>query len=213
MSSKLKELFDNQFLRLMGVFSIGFLMSYLLIQDHKVLEGVDKVEFSRIENLIRGDFQNLDLKYNINFKLVRKKEELILRIWDQNFFSINGWRLSPEGRDLISEISKSLQKIETGVVFEVSGHYDSIDPRLGKNLKEKKTALANKISVSTYRAAEVAEVLSEKGLDPELLSIKGYGDQKPLFKDRDRYGQYIAQAGELNRRLEISVKSRAGDRR
>ncbi|MGH1468443.1 MAG: OmpA/MotB family protein [Bdellovibrionales bacterium] len=190
----------------LGVFFLGAMSSSSIYIISKLsFNGADKrAELSRYENVLRSDLEGFNKKYGVELKLVRKKEQLILRLWDDQVFSINDWSISMRGQKLIEEISATLQKIDKDVNFEISGHYDSIDPRVGGEEK------VNKVAITTHRAAQAAGILAGHGLDMNRIYIKGYGDTKPLFKDRDQYGQYVAQAGELNRRLEIRVLQRAG---
>ncbi len=197
----MRELLKDKRAQFTGVFILGLCSGLLTYAVANTTFGVKdkRVQLSEVENLLRSDLETFHEDYGIELKLVRKKDQLVLRLWDDQVFSINDWTISTRGQKLIEEISTSLQKIDKDVNFEISGHYDSIDPRVGGEEK------VNKVAITTHRAAQVAGILSGHGLDMNRVYIKGYGDTKPLFKDRDQYGQYVAQAGELNRRLEIRV--------
>lgn len=197
----MKNIFKRKTVQFGFVFLIGFTTS-IFVQDRfssTNKSDVDQVALSEIENKLREEISKLKNDYNVELGLVRKKNQLVLRLWDDQVFGINDWTISKKGKKIIKEISKSLQSIDEKVKFEISSHYDSVDPGIGNSMD------VNKISITTHRAAKIAGVLAGTGLDMKRLYIKGYGNSQPLFKDRDLYGQYIAQAGELNRRLEIKV--------
>lgn len=197
----MKAFFFSPYKKIILSFVAGYFLCFFVLGDNREFSHSNyKAELSEMENILRPEIAKVAEKHQVSLKLVRKKNELVVRVWDEKIFPINSSELSEEGLVLFKDIASVLKKIKSEVSFEISGHYDSIDP-VGEGEKE-----VNKVLITTNRATQVANSFVSNGISAESLSIKGYGDKAPLFKDRDQYGQYIAQSGELNRRLEVKVK-------
>jgi flagellar motor protein MotB len=99
--------------------------------------------------------------------------------------------------DLRGEVLPILEKVtmmavrQTNFNIEVMGHADNVPiarPEFPSNWE-----------LSTARASRVARQLIENGVDPARLSVKGYGDSRPLVPNTTPENRRI------NRRVEIRL--------
>lgn len=103
------------------------------------------------------------------------------------------------GKDLITrESGETLDKImavsnrcESGLLFELGGHTDSVGNR------------AQNLALSQERAKAVVAYMTRSGMDADLLSAVGYGPDEPAASNETPEGR--AQ----NRRIEFTVKERS----
>ena len=97
--------------------------------------------------------------------------------------------LLPEARATLDKVAASLGKL-TDIKIEVAGHTDAVgDP--GQNLR-----------LSTLRAETVTKYLVDKGVPAELLTAKGYGQDKPIADNTTSAGK------RKNRRVELHPLAR-----
>lgn len=129
-------------------------------------------------------------------------------------YDLAKWDLKPQFQDSLQGLIETLDANET-IVIELAAHTDSRD-----------TEERNDI-LSQRRAQSVVDYLVSRGIDPERLVAKGYGERVPrtLNRDYERAG-YIFKAGttltdsvinllpnndvreaahQLNRRTEFSI--------
>ena len=80
-------------------------------------------------------------------------------------------------------------KLKTTLVIEIAGHTDNIgDKNYNKTL-------------SQARAESVRNYLIKKGIAPERIVAKGYGDEQPIADNDDEAGR------QQNRRTEVRIIS------
>ena len=80
-------------------------------------------------------------------------------------------------------------KLKTTLVIEIAGHTDNIgDKNYNKTL-------------SQARAESVRNYLIKKGIAPERIVAKGYGDEQPIAENDDENGR------QQNRRTEVRIIS------
>ena len=108
------------------------------------------------------------------------------------FFASNKDVLNREGLRKLDDVVKYLaaNKDISGVI---EGHTDN----------QGNSVLNNALSIR--RANSVALYLTEKGVDPKRLSVRGYGARRPLVSNDDEI-----EGRQLNRRIEISLIKVAG---
>ncbi len=184
-----------------GLFFVSLVFSYFqLVSNDFVDTKKSSNEIALVELELRNKINILQRKYKIKTGLIRKKDSITLRVWDKGLFPIDGWKLSKRGDMFVKELASLIGTLKGDPVVNIESHYDSISPVKTGNSKY------NKIKISNYRAAQIANVISYKGIDMKKVSYKGLSDSYPVVKDRDVFGNYIAEAGNLNRRLEIEIK-------
>jgi outer membrane protein OmpA-like peptidoglycan-associated protein len=92
----------------------------------------------------------------------------------------------PENRELLSRIAGILLTFK-GYQITVYGHTDDV----GSD--------AYNLDLSARRAQTVREYLVEAGVNPEIITTKGYGKSDPLVEGK------TAAARAKNRRVEIAI--------
>ncbi|HYR84580.1 MAG TPA: OmpA family protein [Terriglobia bacterium] len=101
-------------------------------------------------------------------------------------FDFDKATLRPENRELLSRIAGILLTAK-GYSIYVYGHTDDVG-----------TAEYNR-SLSEQRARTVRDYLAEAGVDPGIISTRGYGKSSPRVSGRS------AEARATNRRVEIGI--------
>ncbi len=154
----------------------------LSIEDgHTVFEGVSYIsENGKVYKIIAGKRYRLrGLKIIAESDIVPKAGALIN-------FDLNSAQIQPESYPLLDEFGKALKSGLAGQRFIVAGHTDSV----GK-------ADYNQ-ELSDRRAQAVADyLLARHGIESDRLSLKGYGETRPIASNDNAKGRA------LNRRVEF----------
>lgn len=120
--------------------------------------------------------------------------------WDQTRpVFVLGERITfPEGQaDLLESSRPALERIANfisthpGYRIVISGHTD--------NIPINTDAYPSNWELSAARAARLARVLTENGIDPQLVTIQGYAQYSPLLENS------TPEKREANRRVEIKL--------
>lgn len=138
-----------------------------------------------IEQQLRGALRGVDGHI---FQIYREERGVILVLSDTPLlFRSASSQLTPAGKDLLRRIAPVLQNVEARLLIE--GHADSLplkDPVLKDNWE-----------LSVWRAAAVARGLLRLGVEPDRISLMGYGDRRPVSSNLEASGR------EHNRRVEL----------
>jgi chemotaxis protein MotB len=110
-------------------------------------------------------------------------------------FPEGGYQLSPAGEAALSQYLPQLRSLQNTKVV-VYGYTDN-EP-VGPALQS--AGIANNIDLSTRRAANVVAYLRSQGVNPNILSAKGFGETHPVAPNNTPQGR--AQ----NRRIEIVLE-------
>lgn len=102
------------------------------------------------------------------------------------FFAFDSDSLMPKSRGELERLLKFMKQ-NRGLEIEIQGHTDSI----GSNAYNKK--------LSRQRALKVFEYLAENSVPEHRMSIKGYGEEKPIATNETEEGRA------RNRRTEIKI--------
>ena len=94
-----------------------------------------------------------------------------------------------EAKATLDKVANSLKRDYAAKRIRVDGHTDSTPIKVSK--------WKTNLDLSQARAESVKAYLIKKGVEPSLISTKGYGPDKPKAKDKS-----------LNRRVEIVVATR-----
>jgi peptidoglycan-associated lipoprotein len=153
--------------------------------------------------------------FEINFNLEPIPEEPI--ILPDILYDLGKWELKPQFQDSLQGLIETLDANET-IVVEIASHTDARD-----------TEERNDI-LSQRRAESVVDYLILRGIDPERLIAKGYGERVPftIVKQTEKAG-YVFEEGtvlteafietlpsqevkeaahQMNRRSEFSILSK-----
>ncbi len=133
------------------------------------------------------NLKQFDSTYHIDIPLqpIENNASVVLK---NIFFDINKFDLKPESQ---VELDKLVQLMKDNPVLkiQISGHTDN----QGKP--------ADNLILSENRAKAVVLYLGAKGIDPNRLSFKGWGDGQPIADNKSEAGRA------LNRRTELKVVS------
>ena len=110
-------------------------------------------------------------------------------------FPEGGYQLTTNGKQALSQYVPRLQALQNAKVV-VYGYTDNLS--VGPALQ--RAGIANNIDLSSRRADNVVAYLRSQGVDPNILSAKGFGDTHAVASNDTRDGR--AQ----NRRIEIVME-------
>ena len=110
-------------------------------------------------------------------------------------FPEGGYELSVAGQAALSEHVPQLRSVQNAKVV-VYGFTDSLP--VGPALQ--RAGIADNLDLSSRRAATVAAFLQSQGVNPNILSAKGFGDTHPVASNDTPQGRAA------NRRIEITVQ-------
>ena len=110
-------------------------------------------------------------------------------------FPEGGYQLGPNAQSALGQYVPRLQNLRDAKVV-VYGYTDNqpVGPAL------ERAGIANNIDLSSRRAANIVAYFRAQGVDPNILSAKGFGDTHPVASNNTPQGR--AQ----NRRIEIVLE-------
>lgn len=94
--------------------------------------------------------------------------------------------LSIESRQLLDRVARAIEHAQLGS-FEIGAHTDSVG-EADYNL-----------SLSQARAETVRQYLMVRGVSPNRITARGYGETKPLVAEKNKYDESINRRVELTR--------------
>ena len=140
-----------------------------------------------------GPYQSLDQHFSLQREFDSEKqalEQLMI------LFPVNSSTLSPDQSVRLDSIEEHLDKLrETAAELGRQIHL-TIYGRADQTGAESKNA-----ALSKQRAEHVSDALRERGVPPDLFSVVGLGNSKPI-----RHGSEVYQL-EVNRSVTLSVES------
>jgi chemotaxis protein MotB len=110
-------------------------------------------------------------------------------------FPEGGYQLSASGKQALNQYVPKLQGLQNAKVV-VYGYTDNLP--VGPPLQ--RAGIANNIDLSSRRADNVVAYLTSQGVNPNIISAKGFGDTHPVASNDTPQGR--AQ----NRRIEIVME-------
>ncbi len=110
-------------------------------------------------------------------------------------FPAGGYQLSPDGEAALGQYVPQLASLQNTKIV-VYGFTDNLP--VGPLLQ--RTGVANNIDLSSRRAANVVAYFRAQGVNPNILSAKGFGETHPIAPNDTPQGR--AQ----NRRIEIVLE-------
>jgi len=115
----------------------------------------------------------------------RKYEQMIQ-------FQFNGYRLTEYAREELDMVTSILNS-QSDFSVRLMGHTDAIG-----------SAQYN-ISLASTRALESKNYLLKKGIDPQRIKIKVFGESQPVALNRDANGKDLPEGRKYNRRVEMQI--------
>jgi chemotaxis protein MotB len=110
-------------------------------------------------------------------------------------FPSGGYQLTAKGKQALQQYVPRLQALQNSKVV-VYGYTDN--KPVGAALKKK--GIDNNIDLSSKRADDVVAYFVSEGVNPNIISAKGFGDTHPVAPNASKQGRAE------NRRIEIVVE-------
>ena len=110
-------------------------------------------------------------------------------------FPEGGYQLSPSGKQALNQYVPQLQSLHNAKVV-VYGYTDNL--AVGAPLK--RAGIENNVDLSSRRADNVVAYLTSQGVNPNIISAKGFGDTHPVASNDTPDGRA------KNRRIEIVLE-------
>ena len=114
-------------------------------------------------------------------------------------FPSGGYQLTAKGKQALQQYIPRLQALQNAKVV-VYGHTDN--QPVGSALKQQ--GVADNLDLSSKRADDVVAYFVSQGINPKIISAKGFGDTHPLAPNDTQQGRAE------NRRIEIVVEGPGG---
>lgn len=159
---------------------------------------------SKIETEVRSEVAKFKVE-EIEMGIERSRKEVLIRLYENDFFHIGSYNLKPNGLKVLNQVSQLLKPFQDKVFIKVEGHSDSLGVNPFSSYK-------NNLNLSSLRAAQAANILIANEIAESKLRVVGFGSSKQLVKDREpaaegeSRGEYIPENGLRNRRIEIRIQ-------
>jgi OOP family OmpA-OmpF porin len=111
-------------------------------------------------------------------------------------FAWNSSALTPDSHPVLDAVAMQLKR-HPELSFEVAGHTDNTGNA------------ASNLDISTKRASTVRDYLVMRGIPASLLSVRGYGNEKPIADNSTAQGRAINRRVSLYRpsqEVEVTVR-------
>src|SRR5947209_4449488 len=128
-------------------------------------------------------------------QIAKMQEEQKWVVAGDMLFPEGGYQLTANGKQALSQYVPRMQALQNAKVV-VYGYTDNLS--VGPALQ--RAGIGNNIDLSSRRADNVVAYLQSQGVDPNILSAKGFGDTHAVASNDTRDGR--AQ----NRRIEIVME-------
>jgi chemotaxis protein MotB len=128
-------------------------------------------------------------------QLAKMQQEQNWVVAGDMLFPEGGYQLSPSGKQALNQYVPQLQSLQNAKVV-VYGYTDNLP--VGAPLK--RAGVENNIDLSSRRADNVVAYLESQGVNPNVISAKGFGDTHPVASNDTPDGRA------KNRRIEIVLE-------
>ena len=147
-------------------------------------------------NTLQRQYEQLQSAYNADeAKITLLEGELKVRMQDKILFPEGGYVLNKSAKSVLAKIVPTLADLhQTQVV--VTGYTDNVP--VGSHLKHH--GITSNMDLSSKRADEVVNYLIKEGVDADIISAQGFGENHPVASNATEEGR--AQ----NRRIEVTLK-------
>jgi chemotaxis protein MotB len=125
-------------------------------------------------------------------KILQNEKGLLIRFNDNVFFPSAKADLSKNGYEVLSLMGDKLKKIDNDIIVE--GFTDNLPIHTKEFPSNWELSVARAISVVKY-------LTEEKGIDPNRISVSGYGERNPIDTNDTKEGRAN------NRRIEITISN------
>lgn len=124
--------------------------------------------------------------------IVQNKEQFLeLHFPPEMFFASGKTTLTKEGTEVINKLIEPLRKIKSGYILQIQGYTDN------DKVRDLSTRWwKNNMELSIERSLEVYDYFIQQGVESRILSVTGFGANKPLFN----------QNADMQRRISIKFE-------
>jgi outer membrane protein OmpA-like peptidoglycan-associated protein len=126
-----------------------------------------------------------------------ESQEIKVFFRSESFFDAQN-RLTPGALRTLSDLAKSTLILDPYPKISIATYVSETQV----------PSAAAAIEQTTEQAMAVFRALAQEKISPQLMSIAGYGQDKPLLQEVDAYGNKVQQAAKRNSRVEITIKRR-----
>ncbi len=161
---------------------------------------------SQLEGQLKDKLHEFEVK-KVNMGIERRRKEILLRLYEKDFFHIGSFALKPKGKEVLKSVAEMVKPFEDAILIKVEGHSDSLPVNPFSSYK-------TNLNLSSLRASQAANVLVDFDVKEEKIRVVGFGSANLLVPDRNpASSEYIPENGRKNRRIEvrIQVQSDAAD--
>jgi chemotaxis protein MotB len=128
-------------------------------------------------------------------QLAKMQQEQKWVVAGDMLFPEGGYQLTANGKQALNQYVARLQNLQNAKVV-VYGYTDNLP--VGPALQ--RTGIANNIDLSSRRADNVVAYFQAQGVNPNIISAKGFGDTHPVASNDSPDGRA------KNRRIEIVLE-------
>ncbi len=126
--------------------------------------------------------------------ITRLQGAIKVAVDSQLLFPSGGWQMPPDAAKTIAEMAPVLAPMQTAHIV-VTGYTDNVP--IGPELRQQ--GVTSNQQLSLMRAQTVVQYLISQGVNPNLLTAQGLGEQDPIASNDTAEGR--AQ----NRRVELTL--------
>jgi chemotaxis protein MotB len=189
---------------LVGFFVI--LMSFSKIDDEK-LEELKESATKEFGGSYRAPHEELAEKMTDALKKLGLGDEFILKrtatglsisFYGTVFFAQGSADLRAEGNAIIEKVVHVIDAEAKGYRVQIEGHTDDVPLSSGGTFR-------NNWELSAIRSSRVLALFEKEGFSQKDLTAIGYGEARPMAKNRDESGEPIVENQAKNRRVVIQI--------
>ena len=156
--------------------------------DGTVINGIKPINYADVglEKDIRAEMGKFDIIEGI--VTTRDQRGVLISLGDGLLFESGSADLKREARQYLAAVASLIKKYRRMIIIE--GHTD--------NMPLRNSPYVSNLELSSARASRTyAFLLNEEGIDPDQLSIAGYGEYRPVESNATPEGRA------RNRRIDI----------
>lgn len=112
--------------------------------------------------------------------VANKSQFLEVHFPPEMFFASGETNLTPQGKEVFSKLIEPLSLIKSGYILQIQGYTDDSPVRDLEGRWWK-----NNMELSIERSLEVYDFFISKGIEKSILSVTGFGANKPLLNEKD----------------------------
>lgn len=183
------------------------ILNSLNLLEQKALEGPTAREAAAAAQAVRQD-EIAKLKTELEAVLeknqlteqIRLKTDpdgITLAIKDELLFALGQAEIAPQNQERLRPLLESLKALDPKYSFVIEGHTDDNPIHT--------LQFPSNWHLSAARAVAQLEVMRQSGFDQDLISIKAFGETRPVAPNRDASGTPIPENQAQNRRAVIRI--------